>query len=279
MSDLVVREHGRGTQVIITLHGGPAAAGDIAPLARELGKHWRVLEPYQRGSSSQPLSVATHAEDLDDLIEQRTRGSRPILVGHSWGAMLALAYAAAQPGSISALVLIACGTFDSGAREVMRSEIESRMNEELRQAIAKLPIRFPDPDARLKALGELLLPLYSSDLATTDLEVQSCDSRAYEETWADMLRLQQEGIYPESFAGIGVPILMLHGARDPHPGTMIRRSLEPYLPQIEYLEWEHCGHYPWLEKAVREEFFAVLRTWLAGHFNSDRHPAPPPPSP
>lgn len=43
---------------------------------------------------------------------------------------------------------------------------------------------------------------------------------------------------------------------------MIRASLEPHLPQLEYHEWERCGHYPWLEKAVREEFFAVLREWL-----------------
>ena len=55
---------------------------------------------------------------------------------------------------------------------------------------------------------------------------------------------------------------MLHGAADPHPGLMIRASLEPYLPQLEYHEWERCGHYPWLERAVRDEFFSVLRAWL-----------------
>ena len=25
---------------------------------------------------------------------------------------------------------------------------------------------------------------------------------------------------------------------------------------------ERCGHYPWLERAVRDEFFALLRGWL-----------------
>jgi pimeloyl-ACP methyl ester carboxylesterase len=58
---------------------------------------------------------------------------------------------------------------------------------------------------------------------------------------------------------------MLHGAVDPHPGALVRAGLEPYLPQLEYHEWARCGHYPWLEKAVREEFFAVLRQWLARH--------------
>jgi pimeloyl-ACP methyl ester carboxylesterase len=77
-----------------------------------------------------------------------------------------------------------------------------------------------------------------------------------------MLRLQAEGVYPRSFAAIESPVLMLHGADDPHPGAMIRDSLTPYLPQLEYRELERCGHYPWLERAAHDEFFATLREWL-----------------
>lgn len=86
------------------------------------------------------------------------------------------------------------------------------------------------------------------------------------------MRLQEEGVYPAAFAAIDAPVLMLHGAADPHPGRMIRASLEPHLSQLEYREWERCGHYPWLEKAVRDEFFAVLRGWLAGQF-AEGHPS------
>ena len=250
----------------------------MAPVARGLADSFRIFEPHQRGSGGRPLTVARHIADLHELVASRCGDAPPAVVGHSWGAMLALAYAAAHPESVSSIVLIACGTFDRGARDVMRSVIESRMNEELRHGIDLLPVQFPHPDTRLRALGELVLPLYGYDLATTDQEVQACDSRAYEETWADMLRLQEEGIYPESFACIDAPVLMLHGARDPHPGAMIRRSLEPFLPQLEYHEWERCGHHPWMERAVREEFFVVLREWLAGQINPDRSPAPPAPS-
>jgi hypothetical protein len=51
---------------------------------------------------------------------------------------------------------------------------------------------------------------------------------------------------------------------------MILASLKPYLPEIEYREWERCGHYPWLERAVRDEFFAVLRGWLAQQATRDQ---------
>src|SRR5437016_5192555 len=71
--------------------------------------------PYQRGSSSRPLTVATHVQDLDDLIRERCAGRPTVLVGHSWGAMLALAYAADHPTSAAALVLIGCGTFSPAA--------------------------------------------------------------------------------------------------------------------------------------------------------------------
>ncbi|MBM3949098.1 MAG: hypothetical protein FJ312_07650 [SAR202 cluster bacterium] len=77
------------------------------------------------------------------------------------------------------------------------------------------------------------------------------------------MSLQHEGVYPQAFAAIKVPVLMLHGAFDPHPGRLIRDSLAPHLPQLQYHEWERCGHYPWLENHVRDEFFSVLRTWLS----------------
>ena len=77
-----------------------------------------------------------------------------------------------------------------------------------------------------------------------------------------MVQLQEAGVYPAAFAAIDVPVLMLHGAADPHPGQMVRAGLEPYMPQLEYREWARCGHYPWLERAVSDEFFAYLREWL-----------------
>jgi len=86
--------------------------------------------------------------------------------------------------------------------------------------------------------------------------------RAYEETWDDMIRRQEEGVYPAAFTAIEAPAIMLHGAADPHPGRMIQASLAPCLPQLEYYEWARCGHYPWLEADVADEFFTVLRDWI-----------------
>jgi pimeloyl-ACP methyl ester carboxylesterase len=260
---LQVREYGTSATTAVLLHGGPGAPGYLAPLARALAGSFRVLEPLQRRSGGGPLTVATHVADLHEVVRSHCGGKRAALVGHSWGAMLALAYAAEHPGRAASLVLIGCGTFDVSARERLEAVREERMDRSLQQAIDRLPEEVPDPDERLKWLGNLILPLYSYDLITRELELEACDERGYQETWNDMLSLQERGIYPASFTSIEAPVIMLHGAHDPHPGGLIRASLEPYIPHLEYREWEQCGHYPWLERAVREEFLTALREWLS----------------
>lgn len=245
------------------MHGGPGAPGYVAPVARELGKCFRVLEPLQRGSGGEALSVARHIADLHDVIEAKCAGERPALAGHSWGAMLALAYAAEHPGRARALALVNCGTFDEEARAAFRANLEARKDDALREKLARLPEEIADADERLMKTLKLLLPLYSYDIAAAEMGMGECDARAFEETWNDMVRLQNQGVYPAAFAAIREPVLMLHGAADPHPGEMVRQTLARYLPQLECREWEKCGHFPWLERNIREEFFEVLRKWLA----------------
>ena len=123
-------------------------------------------------------------------------------------------------------------------------------------------LRWGLPNGNTTWAADAITPLYAYDPVTTELECQGCDARANRETWDDMLRLQAAGIYPAAFAAIEAPVLMLHGDFDPHPGRLIEASLRPHVPQLEYVEWPRCGHYPWIERHARDEFFAVLTGWL-----------------
>lgn len=257
-----MREHGRAGPRLLVLHGGPGAVGYMEPVARELADAFRVLEPLQRGSGGEPLSVARHVADLNEVIEARC-GEEPFaLVGHSWGAMLALAYAAEYRGRAAALALVNCGTFDPAARAAFRANLDVRMDKALRKRIARLEQEPPDSQERLAAALPLLLPLYSHELIPPGMEWGAFDVRAYEESWNDMLRLQEAGVYPAAFAAIAAPVLMLHGSVDPHPGAMVRATLRRFIPHLEYREWERCGHFPWLEKFARDDFYTELRGWL-----------------
>src|SRR5712692_2832251 len=149
-----VRTYGTAGPLVIVLHGGPGAPGHMSPVARGLADSFRVLEPFQRGSGAQPLTVAHHVEDLRELIESRCAGARPALVGSSWGAMLALAFASAHPDLAGPLVLIGCGTFDPTARARMQAVLEARTDIPLRLRLEQLPKEFPDPDQRFRERGD-----------------------------------------------------------------------------------------------------------------------------
>ena len=256
-----VRTYGSSGPLLLLLHGGPGAPGYLGTVASELADSFRVLEPFQRGSGSESLTVNRHVADLHEMVSA-CREKPLAMIGHSWGAMLALAYGAAHPDGVASLVLVGCGTFDRASRNQMRTIEEQRMDDGLRRRLNGLAEEVPDRNERLRMLGNLLLPLYSYEPTVHELPVEVCDARAHDESWNDMVRLQEEGEYPAAFAAIKAPVIMLHGAVDPHPGRLIFASLRTHLPQLEYREWERCGHYPWLEKAAREEFFASMHQWL-----------------
>ncbi len=261
-----IRTYGKSGPVVIVLHGGPAASGNAAPIAQGLADSFQVIEPWQRGGGETPLTVARHIADLHDLIVSRCANIRPAIIGESWGAMLALAYAAHHPENAGPLVLIGCGTFDKIARARMKETIENRMTDDMKQRLKSLPDAFPDPDERQREMYSIIRPLYLYDPIDTDnnSETEPFDMKAHKETWGDMLMLQEESVYPGKFTAIKSPVIMLHGAFDPHPGKMIYDGLKPFIPQLEYHEWEKCGHSPWEEKQVRDDFFEFMREWLLG---------------
>ena len=187
--------------------------------------------------------------------------------------MLALAYASAHPESVVALVLIGCGTFDKAARARMNETIESRIDGRLRQRLQLLAQEYPDPGDRLQAERRLTEKVYTYDPIPEDEQlalVEPFDARASNETWNDMLRLQEDGTYPGAFSSITSPVLMLHGDYDPHPGRMIYDSLREHVPRIEYRELKNCGHSPWKERHARKEFFMLMTNWLLVNSHRER---------
>ena len=254
------RKYGDSGPLVILLHGGPGASGHMAPVARVLADSCRVLEPFQRPSGGEPLSVARHVEDLRELVNFYAPDSPPALLGSSWGAMLALAYAAAYPASVASLILVGCGAFDPVARARLQETLARRMTDEVREQLDRAA-RLPNEDERLKASAEAETMLYAYEPLAPPMD-DVVDGRAHRETWDDMLYLQARGLYPAAFASIKAPVLMAHGTFDPHPGRLIRAGLEACLPQLDYRELERCGHWPWLEKFASQEFFSLIRAWL-----------------
>src|SRR5436190_13999973 len=114
--DLHYRTSGSGTPAIL-LSGGPGLDVDyMAAVVEHLPPSCMSVLLEQRGTGrSRPAKVSRENMTLplaiDDLESLRLhlKQDRLLLVGHSWGAMLAMAYAARYPQRVDRLLLIGPG--------------------------------------------------------------------------------------------------------------------------------------------------------------------------
>lgn len=95
---------------IICAHGITANAFCFQALADELSSAHRVIayDLRGRGDSDKPesgYSLSIHAQDLADIIDALEL-DRPVVLGHSLGAMIALYFAAHYPEKLSKLILV-----------------------------------------------------------------------------------------------------------------------------------------------------------------------------
>jgi pimeloyl-ACP methyl ester carboxylesterase len=263
------RFYGSSDDVVVLLHGGPGGPGYMAPVAQELSDTFRVVEHLQPGFDQGGRTVEALVQHLRETIVEEG-GPLPALVGASWGAMLALCYAAAFPGTVSRVVSIGCGTFDERSRQELESRLVARETASDRRHLGTIKwqlatARSPaDQDAAFGALARLLtrVDIVEPIGPVEDLVIHH-DYRAFQAVWTDMVRLQQAGVYPQEFTRVSCPVTMLHGREDSHPGRLIYESLRQYVPTLRYLELERCGHTPWLERHARDPFFAALRDALS----------------
>lgn len=120
------RDWGGEGEPLVLLHGlaSNARIWDLA--APLLAGRFRVVAPDQRGHglSDKPDSgydLTSVSEDMAAFVEALGL-ERPALVGHSWGASVALQFAAARPDGVSALVLVDGGFLEISAIEGMTWE-------------------------------------------------------------------------------------------------------------------------------------------------------------
>jgi pimeloyl-ACP methyl ester carboxylesterase len=96
---------------ILLLHGLASASriwDFVAPLLAERGYVVTALDQRGHGESEKPNAGYDFATIIaDDAAAVKALGiKKPVLIGHSWGAMVALQYAATYPTEVAALVLV-----------------------------------------------------------------------------------------------------------------------------------------------------------------------------
>lgn len=106
-------------QTIVVLHGG--AGGDFRSLQglSDLSDTHRVVFYDQRGAGlservpAEQLTLDWYLAELDEVIALTSLDRPVVLIGHSWGAMLAVAYLGEHPNRVESAVLIEPGYLDA----------------------------------------------------------------------------------------------------------------------------------------------------------------------
>lgn len=140
---LYYKSFGQGPPLVV-VHGGPGASHDyFLPYLIPLARHHRLVFLDERGSGkSQKLedpsgyTVEAMVEDVEGLRQALNLGKIDLL-GHSYGGVLAQAYALKHQDQLAHLVL--CSTFASTrAMNEVFVKMKEKMSPELREKIAKL---------------------------------------------------------------------------------------------------------------------------------------------
>jgi pimeloyl-ACP methyl ester carboxylesterase len=256
-----VRRHGRAPYTVVVVHGGPGAPGSAAGLARAISSTRGVLEPWQSARSVDAL-----VEELRDQVD-RDATVPVVLIGHSWGAWLALLFAARFPDRVRRLVLVGCPPFSARDARAVRRARRERLGpsgwREFRATERRLsPGQGGGRTQDLRRLGELSEVADSIELRFPDSSVTRLDPKAYRVVWSEASELRRTGGLLRRVRGVTAPILLLHGRDDPHPSQSVVRTLRRLGLPVRVVLLERCGHEPWRERYGRGPLLRALRREL-----------------
>jgi proline iminopeptidase len=244
---------GRGAPLIVC-HGGPGLWDMFADAAAMLSGAFRVVRWDQRGCGRSerrgPYSMARTAADLD-AVRAHFGFEKVVLLGHSWGAQLALRYTLDNPGRVGALVYVS-GTglgfdwhdeYEKNLADRLGDDLERitelqgrarTVDEDREMAVLRWSADFADPAT---ALG------HAERMATPWLEINyechAAINTADRATWreAELVAACRE---------LDVPTLIVDGAKDIRPRWAVD-SLAEALPSVTRVTLPDAGHLPWLD--------------------------------
>jgi pimeloyl-ACP methyl ester carboxylesterase len=255
------RRYGAGPFGVAILHGGPGAAGEMAPVTRELAATRGILEPLQTAAT-----IGGQVRELRVAIE--STGTPPlVLVGFSWGPLLGLIFAARHPALVKKLILISCPPCEeSYAGDIMKTRL-GRMSAEDRSTTLSVILSLDDPGTKDKntlmgRLGALILKAESYDPLPHDTEI-AYRHDIYRGIWRQARRLRLRGQLLNFAGRVRCPLVAIHGDYDPHPAAGAREPLSRVVKDFRFILLGKCDHFPWLERQARDEFYAILKREIA----------------
>ncbi|MFF5961097.1 alpha/beta fold hydrolase [Streptomyces luteogriseus] len=271
---LWAQRSGRGATPLVLCHGGPGLWDMFDDVAGLLGDLATVIRWDQRGCGRSepcdgPWTVERFVADLD-AVRRHFGLDRTALLGHSWGAQLALHYTLAHPDRVGTLVYVS-GTGigpDSDWHGAYKENQRARLGERLERLVLRRELT--DTPKRDEARErEWAVLHWSAEFPDADRATEHAERMA--DPWLGInsacnKRLNAAarrvcgtpGLYA-ACAGLEVPVLIVDGAEDIRPRSAVD-SLERALPHVTRVTFPQAGHLPWVEdpQGFREAVAAGL---------------------
>ena len=266
---------GEGHAVVL-LSGGPGLSHEYLQPLRSLASDAQLVFFDQRGTGRsdkanlQDYTVEANVEDVEQLRRELQLDSF-ILFGHSWGGMLAQAYALKYPAHVSKLIL--ADTFSSvtelnlslmrmrnAAPEATRA-IYDRYEQE---GLYKDRDRYPDEyQAGLEIAYEPVFisvppPEYLQDVFS------KLAYDVYRVMWGEESEFKVTGTLAQfdvthRLPEIRVPTLVIVSTSD-IPTVAMAQQTAQLIPDAQLEVFEHSRHFPFIEEP--ETFFNVIRQFI-----------------
>jgi proline iminopeptidase len=220
-----------------------------------------------RTDDRSPITWRTQVEDLA-AVAHELRIDPLILVGYSWGGLLAMLYAIeAAHGRVSPrparMVLIDPAPVTRSFRDQFESEFNRRQMSDrirgLRTQLADSGLRDADPDEYRQRAFELSVAGYFADPEKShDLTPFRVVGRVQQSIWESLGDFDLTA--PGQLDSVGVPTLVIHGRQDPIPLASSEAAAAALRARLVILE--HCGHVPYVEQP--DQLFQAVNTFLVG---------------
>jgi proline iminopeptidase len=259
---------GAGATPLMVLNGGPGAAHDymlVSTVWDSLARRRPVVFYDQRGVGRSPAltkaQTCTLADQIDDLEALRAQlgYARMDVLGHSWGGMLAMAYAARHPERIAHLILCDSGAPRFEDTKFLFADVFPEVNEHIQGNAFAEQLRDTSAEHVNFHLYQSMLAVDTTRRAALrELALPPFVVAVNEAILADYRRFDLGPELPK----FRFPALVITGRFDANVAPSVAWKIHQAIPGSEFAVFERSGHLPFYEEP--EAFVARVERFLAG---------------
>ena len=264
------RTFGKGLPILI-INGGPGMNSDgFAGLAAQLGKDYETIIYDQRGTGkstvenpdSTNITMKLMVEDIETLRNHLNIDSW-ILLGHSFGGMLASYYATFYPEHIKGMILSSSGGIDLGLLNNVGNNINSKLTKKELDEVKYWGEKIDNGDTshyaklqRGKALANAYVYNKKNIPAIAERLTQS-KPLITDLVWEDLQRIKFD--CSEKLSSFDKPVLIIQGKQDIVSESIAKKEHQ-VLKNSKLVLLDKCVHYGWLDRP--DEYFNNINKFL-----------------